>query len=348
MSTHTIFAYGSNLSQQDWNRFCSLHGADPSCLKPKARASLPDHHLSFDRFSHTRRGGVLNVQRRSGSVVDGALFEVDEIGLGLLRRKEGVGLGAYEERAVTVIDTDGNERSAITYVVPPHRVEPFRRPHDEYLDVCREGYEVFEIDAAPLLAAADGRVPNSNLGFFAYGSLMRGEARFEGVKRFGVNSAVMAICYGALYDSGAFPALDISQQSFVAGDLFAIEDLSGFLGWADRVEGFRGFGNGGSLFRRTLVTVDVGGVGQRRAWVYVQDNPDLKKIECDDWRVYTRKDADFRQELLSAHLKKTGSSAALEKLADEFLSDTGKPPALRSMDERALAQHSGQWRALCD
>lgn len=348
MSTHTIFAYGSNLSQHDWNRFCSPLEADPSCLKPKARAFLPDHHLSFDRYSHTRRGGVLNVQRRPGSVVGGALFEVDEIGLGLLRRKEGVGLGAYEERAVTVIDTEGNEKSAITYVVPPHRVEPFQRPHDEYLDVCRDGYERFEIDVAPLLAAADGRVPNSNVGFFAYGSLMRGEARFEGVKRFGVNSAVMAICYGALYDSDTFPALDISQQSFVAGDLFAIEDLTSFLCWADRVEGFRGFGNEGSLFRRTLVTVDVGGVGQRPAWVYVQDNPDLKKIDCDDWRVHTRKDAEFRRELLSAHLRNLRPGAAVGKLAEQFLSDTGTPPGCRSVSERALAQRSGQWRALCD
>lgn len=348
MSKYNIFAYGSNLSKDDWNMFCSSHAADPSCLKFKEEASLPDHHLSFDRFSHTRRGGVLNVQRSSGSVVNGALFEVDEIGLGLLRRKEGVGLGAYEERTVTVIDTEGNEKSALTYIVPPHRIEPFQRPHDEYLNVCLEGYKRFACDTAPLLAAAEGRIPESKVGFFAYGSLMRCEARFEGVKGFGVRSAVMAICYGALYDSGNFPALDISQRSFVAGDFFDIEHLSSFLDWADRVEGFQGFGNEGSLFRRTLVTVDVGGLGQRHAWVYVQDSPALKRIECDDWRIHTRKDADFRRKVLSAHLVQPSSRTSVEKLAEEFLSDTGTLPAHRSMSERALAQHSGKWRALCD
>lgn len=347
MSEYNIFAYGSNLSKPDWGSYCSSVGFDPERLLPIGPAVLPDHYISFDRHSETRRGGVLNVRHKVGMFTAGALFKTDDEGLRILRRKEGVAVHAYQEKAVIVIDEEGCEVRAITFEVPKSRIEPFRKPSEQYLQVCLDGYRRFELDETPLLAAARGEQPAVAAGFFSYGTLMRGEARFTVVSQYDIRSAIMATVLGNLFDAGRFPILDLRGDSFVAGDLFNLGDLEGFLLRADEIEGFHGFGRSESLFRRALSRVDVGGIGQRVAWMYVRDDDRFPGIPGGDWRVHKGVDVSFRENVLLGHFGHTTTREGDDHLKKDFLDDSTRLPMHRRVDERSLAQISGNWRACC-
>ena len=151
MPRKLYFGYGSNLDLDDWRAFCALHGFDPDGLRPVAPAVLEGESLVFDYRSARRGCGALNIEPRSGSAVDGYLFEVD--GWTMLDLKEGHP-GRYRREAVVVRGIAGAEIAAQTYrVIPAMRTGPMA-PNAHYLDVCRKGRVRFGLSLAGLEAAA--------------------------------------------------------------------------------------------------------------------------------------------------------------------------------------------------
>ena len=55
------FAYGSNLDDEDWGRFCKKNDLSVDGIVPIGPAILPDHELVFNVYSNTRGGGALNI-----------------------------------------------------------------------------------------------------------------------------------------------------------------------------------------------------------------------------------------------------------------------------------------------
>src|SRR3990172_11142414 len=86
MSRLLYFAYGSNLDLRRFRRRCPAAAV-------VGRARLPDHQLSFTRYSRTSKGGVADIVPEPGAEVWGALYEVDEPCLAALDEYEGVPRG---------------------------------------------------------------------------------------------------------------------------------------------------------------------------------------------------------------------------------------------------------------
>ena len=122
------FAYGSNLDLRGFKRRC--RGATVA-----GRARLPDHRLSFTRYSRAEKGGVADIVPEPGAEVWGALYKVDERCLAALDQYEGAPR-AYRRQAVRVVDDAGAEREAIAYIA--NRTGEFA-PSRQYLAQIARG-----------------------------------------------------------------------------------------------------------------------------------------------------------------------------------------------------------------
>ena len=261
------FAYGSNLNAKDLAR--STGRAD--FLTPVGPALLPDRALAFTYFSPSRGGGALDVVPRPGAVVVGMLFHVAPGGWAVLDRKEGHPHWLRRIRVV-VLDEEGVEVEAETYEVVTSRREAFVAPRPDYLAVVRAGLRAHGLAAGlePLAAAARGEVASAVEALFVYGTLMQGECRHGALAPAGVRNIRPAIAPGRLLDCGAWPGMvrAVEEAEQVRGEVVRVADLEMAVRCLDRVEGFRGFGRGGSLFVRRVVQVAEGRKAGALAWTY--------------------------------------------------------------------------------
>lgn len=362
MSTQLYFAYGSNLNQQDFHAWCKRRNYPKGLLRFRSVAQLPDFDLAFTHRSNTRGGGVLDLQDRPGQLVQGVLYEVDEEGWMALDEKEGAPL-AYQRVDVSVMDDRGNSIIASTYRVAPNRKERFVQPTPEYVRIVEAGLNHWGLSTETLIAAASDRPTSCPDGFFFYGTLMRGEQRFSALQPFGIECVLLASTFGRLLDLGAFPGLVDTEEteSTVQGEFVRLREPEKAIRVLDAIEGFRGFGRTGSLYRRTRIGVDVGDGRIRDAWTYCLESgaDQAAPIDSGDWRAHRGQQKRFLSQLAAVH-----SQGNEEYLAQRIASTDpfrfGLPvtqavqsllPLDRSLasgllSERKLAQASGLWAAI--
>ena len=353
-----IVSFGSNTNLDDLNSYAKRNGFPENCFHFEKVIQLPDHKLAFDTNSNKRGGGVLNIQRAIGHITEAALFSTTQVGLEILREKEGVPF-KYEEKQIIAIDHDGSEIPALTYIVKPELRKPYFAPSDDYLNICRKGYEDFGIDTENLILAAKNETLKPFPALFAYGTLMRCEERFHVIEQAGLSCALTAFCFGSLSTNGNFPALNLLGEGFSRGDYFVSNDISSLLRKTDTIEGFVGFGSEKNFFRRTCVDVDVGGVGQRLAWVYTMDTQLDKNLETNDWRDFQGKRNAFSADLVRSHASKVDNFyEGLTQNYFRFGRADGKTTPLSqdevikmllnedTLSERTMAQVSDCWTAL--
>lgn len=128
---------------------------------------------------------------------------------------------------------------------------------------------------------------NAPDALFVYGTLMRGECRHGVLHAHGVESVEPAEVTGKLYDLGDYPGMILGPgRGTVHGELVRLRHLDRALVELDGVEGFKGFGAGGSWFRRTVVRTRTADGSAHWAWAYVYDQPlgAAKRITSGDWR----------------------------------------------------------------
>ena len=283
------FAYGSNLNRLDLDRWCTRRDLPPPRLTPLGQAFLPDRTLAFTHRSTTRGGGVLDVPEAVGCAVQGLVFRcADERARATLDRKENEG-HVYRRIEEIVITPGGGESEVFLYEVDPRFREPFVAPHPDYLDAVRRGYATYEIDPTPLEEAAQGRPsPGSVATLFVYGTLRRGELRHPILERHRGRLLGEGRIEGTLLDLGPHPALiGHPREHPVVGELYAFDDLAKLLDETDRVEGFLGFGDPSSLYRRGVVSASLGDGGpSMMAWTYLfaGDAAGLPVVAGGVWR----------------------------------------------------------------
>lgn len=106
-----IFQYGSNCTAGRLNGPKRLNGA----ARDLGRAqTLEDFDIAFDVASKSNGCAASDLVRAPGQKAWGVLYELSAEALEKLRRVEG---NRYEEKPVRVIDENGAEREAITFVV---------------------------------------------------------------------------------------------------------------------------------------------------------------------------------------------------------------------------------------
>ena len=369
MLNDLCFAYGSNLNFADLADHARKHGRAIPQLEFYCRATLPDHCLSFPRYSIGRKGGALSVKQALGCVVEGVLFKVKtEEDWNLLDRKENVAgargvksaAGSYTRETVTLIQENGSLISGQTYIAIPDSPERHVAPHADYLEVVHNGYREIGIDYAAVDAAAARGQPKQENGFFFYGTLMREQPRFPLLREFGIGCCILAEADGQLVDLGHYPAFkpDSGDREVVHGEFVRLRDSVNALKRLDRIEGFNGYGAAESLYHRTLIYAHVGEGRFRRGWTYrsASEHLDFPVISTGSWRKHKDVENAFLRKLVSEHtrdnqLQVLQTLANLRRLrgqacpelancSHEYLFD-----ALRTgnMSERQLAQASGKW-----
>ena len=226
MTKQLYFAYGSNLNTDDFEQWCVDRGYPTQLLKSVGNASLRDYELAFRYDSASRGGGVLDIRERRGSIVPGVIFEVAEEGWDALDRKEGAP-HCYQREEVVVFDESGEMHRATTYRVVDSRAEYYVEPAPGYVEAVQQGLQAWKIDDAYLLAAASNESPVFTDAIFVYGTLMRGESRFDVLKQFGIDCSLLAEAQGQLFDLGLFPGMtrECDSESHVHGEFIRLKDL---------------------------------------------------------------------------------------------------------------------------
>ena len=282
------FGYGSNLNWDDWKKWCSERGKDPNSLKVEPGTFfLPDYELDFHYYSGGRDGGALDVVKLRGHAVAGKLFKVSDDGWDSLDAKEGHPT-FYERKKVEVLSENGELRTAITYVVVPDRVKKEHvPPRPNYIEAVERGYEYHGITKAhlwaktQLLASAKGKVTKSAVNhLFIYGTLREGEERSEILSEFSSKAYKDCKIRGRLIDlPGGYPGL-INGDGWVVGEIHHTPKIQNALKKLDMIEGFKGYGEDGSLFHRIQTySNDI------PCWTYVYAGSpdDGPVIESGDW-----------------------------------------------------------------
>jgi gamma-glutamylcyclotransferase (GGCT)/AIG2-like uncharacterized protein YtfP len=142
----TVFAYGSNLDEQQMRQRCP----DAVVL---GRARLPNHALVFGGFSARWDGPVASLGRLAGAELHGLLYGLTQADLTRLDACEGVPF-AYGRVTKMVVDERGRRRRAQVYLLAGEveMGEPGRR----YYGVIRSAYARLGFDDALLRRAAEG------------------------------------------------------------------------------------------------------------------------------------------------------------------------------------------------
>ena len=282
------FGYGSNLDLNDWKKWCDVRGrkSDEMQVEPGI-FFLPDYELDFHYKSGSRGGGALDVVERPGHVVAGKLFKVTGDGWGSLDAKEGAP-NYYRQEKVVVLSENGEQRTAITYVVTQAKDEKKHvPPAPGYIEIVERAYDHYDITKShlwakeQLVASGKSKVTKSAVDhLFIYGTLREGEERSGILSKF--SSKVYKDCKikGSLIDlPDGYPGL-ISGDGSVVGEIHHTPDIENTLKELDRVEGFNGYGEDGSLFHRVLTYSN-----NIPCWTYVyaRSPDDGPVIESGDW-----------------------------------------------------------------
>jgi gamma-glutamylcyclotransferase (GGCT)/AIG2-like uncharacterized protein YtfP len=282
------FAYGSNLEQQDFERWCEKRGHGYGLLDDVVGpAVLDDWALVFGRDGMGRGGGVLDLWPRKGYRVPGVVFEVDRVALAALDKKEGHP-NHYERRQV-VVEVAGRELECITYVGARAGTKHLA-PSASYLDIVRLGYERFGLDTEPLELAArahlTGTLEAQTPDLFVYGTLQVGERLHHYIEGLGPTATTASSVKGRLFDLGSYPGLSLDGDATISGERLRFEDIHAALTVLDEVEGCYGPGAANNLYKRKVVELSDG-----PAWTYVYVGPDEGvPIPSGDWRRWRAND----------------------------------------------------------
>ena len=280
------FGYGSNLDADDWNIWCEEKKLDPSGVKEIGPCWLPDHRLKFHYRSFRREGGAADVVPAGcGHAVPGVLFELNDRALTNMDRKEGHP-NTYQRTMVDVLLPDGTSVEALTYRLQPKKQGDYVPPTSYYSGLIKSGLKKRNLPIEDLKNAienSDYSYPVEHL--FVYGTLMQGEVRSSTMAQHTQGEILEATAQGSLYTLGAYPGMLPTPEGRVKGELHRLNDVFFGLQSLDRVEGFYGFSAVDSLFKRTLIEVNVGG-NTVWAWTYVygSDIDEGQRITSGDWK----------------------------------------------------------------
>ena len=253
---------------------------------------LPDYELAFHYRSGRRRGGALDVIKKRGHVVAGKLFKVTGDGWASLDDKEGAP-SYYRQEKVVVLSENGEQRTAITYVVTQAKAEKNHvPPAPGYIEIVERAYDHYGITKShpwakeQLAASGKGKVTKSAVDhLFIYGTLRDGEERSGILDKFSIKVYKDCKIRGKLINiqGGRYPGL-ISGDGSVVGEIHHTPDIENTLkdenDGLDMIEGFNGYGEKDSLFRRILTYSN-----EIPCWTYVyaRSPDDGPIIESGDW-----------------------------------------------------------------
>ncbi|GHT27069.1 hypothetical protein FACS18942_05730 [Planctomycetales bacterium] len=285
MQSEFYFAYGSNLNAKNWKERTGIpfNRAFEKC----GTAYLPDERLAFTRRSAIPGGGVLDIIPSPRHVVAGAVYRIKtNTAMFALDRKEGF---PYCYQKVERIVFTENGKSILVFTYKAVEQEEYIEPHPDYVKTVAEGLWSFGLPTECLLAAATNKpMPFMIDSFFCYGTLRKGQCRFNVLERLGIVSEQVGTVKGTLYQCGSYPGAVLGTpktKKHIVGDLIQVRNVAEAMSQLDYIEGFYGFGDPHSLFCRRIVPVELPDEKTTLAWVYEynKDVARLNQIKSGDW-----------------------------------------------------------------
>jgi hypothetical protein len=131
------FAYGSNMDEDDFNKWCENHGKEKrfkDIFKNIHPAKLDKYKLRFNYYSQSRYGGAANIMVLENNCVYGLLMDLEDKDIEVISEKEGE--NSYDKIPVPVtILSNGTQISSVTtYKVKTNKEEKVDCPPTvEYL-----------------------------------------------------------------------------------------------------------------------------------------------------------------------------------------------------------------------
>jgi cation transport regulator ChaC len=127
-------SYGSNMNQDNMNRFCdsiNRRHIDLDSRNPR-RGSLEGYKLDFNYYSSNMGGGAGNLTLASGETVKGVVYDMTEDDFITLDKKEGLPT-EYRRIEVPITLENGTVlEGVITYIACDDRTVSFSPPTKEY------------------------------------------------------------------------------------------------------------------------------------------------------------------------------------------------------------------------
>jgi gamma-glutamylcyclotransferase (GGCT)/AIG2-like uncharacterized protein YtfP len=192
----------------------------------------------------------------------------------------------YKRCDVEVLLTDGTSSKAMTYMLVPNRRKEYVAPTKHYESIIERGLKKRNLPIADLKMAIENLDTSYPVSYvFVYGTLMQGEFRSHTLAQHASKPPQIGEVNGTLYHLGDYPGMLPSMNGQVHGEIYELDDVFHGLQSLDRVEGFYGFGASDSLFKRTIVKVNVDG-GYVWAWTYIygESIDESLKIPSGRWR----------------------------------------------------------------
>jgi hypothetical protein len=128
------FSYGSNMNQENMNRFCDLKRRpriDLQLRNPR-KGTLYEYKLDFNYHSTLMGGGAGNLTPSAGEHVEGVVYDMNEDDMITLDMKEGLP-SAYKRIMVSIgLDESKELRNVTAYVACDDRIVPFSPPTQAY------------------------------------------------------------------------------------------------------------------------------------------------------------------------------------------------------------------------
>lgn len=133
------FAYGSNISH---HRMFTERNVNFTYRK---FAILENYKLVFNKVSKNNCYlGFANIVESPGDIVEGALYEIYDMELSKIDKKEGYPTH-YLRNIISVI-CEGEKISAIVYIANPTMIRDNIKPDKNYLNYILEGKDLFSSD----------------------------------------------------------------------------------------------------------------------------------------------------------------------------------------------------------
>ena len=125
------FAYGSNLNHAQMRSRCE--GS-----KYKKKFMLKEYKLIFSYCDPKEPYGYANIQKRKGSKVPGAIWNITKRDELELDRYEGVRFGSYDKEYFTL-----KGKKVLVYIQTKYTK---KKPHSRYLHTIVQGYKDCKLD----------------------------------------------------------------------------------------------------------------------------------------------------------------------------------------------------------
>ena len=128
------FSYGSNMNQNNMNRFCDRHQRPLINLQSRnpRRGRLHGYKLDFNYHSKIMGGGAGNLTPSAGDHVEGVVYNMDAEDMITLDLKEGLP-AAYRRIQVAIRLEDGTRLENVTaYTACDDRIVAFSPPTQAY------------------------------------------------------------------------------------------------------------------------------------------------------------------------------------------------------------------------